>query len=113
MGVKKMLNAITKITLILMLVLVVISSLFEKIHIVLISATLATMISLLCLQLIAISTLNLRKAKWRSYIDYAVRMIVYSLGIIIAIKLQLNLVIFLIGLLLSKIAIIIYGVKRR
>ncbi len=113
MSVKKMLEDITKITLIFMMILIGMSSFFEKLHIVVISALLATMISLLCLQLIALSTLNLKKAKWRSYIDYVVRMIVYSLGIVIAIKFKLNLVIFLIGLLLSKIAIIIYGIKRR
>lgn len=109
----KLIQKITLITCVLMGILICISIWFLPVLIVLKTIVFGTIVSLFGLQLIAFSLTNLQKTKWRSYLDYVLRMLVYASAIYIAFLLELNLPLFVVSLLLSKIAIVIYGLYYR
>lgn len=109
----KLIKKLTLITIIFMVVVLCIACFFEHWIIVVKSSVFATAISLLGLQLIALSTVNLHKSRWTSYTEYIIRMFLYAFAIVIAFKLKMNIILVVIGLMSTKVAIIFYGLYYR
>lgn len=111
--VTKMVKDVTKLTIVIAILLLLVSLFFEKLNVAIASVALTTVISLINFNIIVYSTLDLHKIVTKSYLYYILRLILAGIALVIGLYFKLNLVLLLLGLFTNKVAIVIYGILNK